>query len=135
MTDRYADAGIYYLPIERIDEFPCLKDGREVLVRWTPEDHQVTIVVSWDAECQQWEDQEFNSYRTALFDSFAPMSLQPIGEHVAVECGCMHTSNNEYSISGHSSFDTREWIGDGKRIDATVTVRVPIRKPPHGDAS
>lgn len=126
MTDRYADAGLPYLPIDRIDEFPACKDGRQVLM--LDDAYGATVARLYFGS---WTSDEGN---TVVPTHFLPASLSPIGEHVAVECAAWCTSADEYAVSGHSAHSHRKWVGDGRKIAATVVARIPLRRPPHGEA-
>lgn len=137
-TDHYADAGLRYLPIDRVGEFPECLDGRPVLVRYERGGKQTDVGYSlafWDAAIGAWRDYDHPEDCHAYIVEFLPVSLAPIGEHVVVEYAvCRSREKRRFSVSGHSDHGVSEWIGDGKDVVQTGVVRIPIRRPPHGEA-
>lgn len=131
MTDRYADAGLHYLPIERImeDEFAPCRDGRPVLV----------IRDDGTADIGTWEPCQDGRYSGHDFicggdwvTHFFPASLEPIGEHVALKIIINLHPDKLYTVQGmqNSSIAKHPPGGD---IVATGVFRIPLRKPPHGE--
>lgn len=136
--DHYADAGLYYLPIERIDEpeFACCKDGRWVLATFGPElRNPACVTIYWEPRAEIWMDFEGGSYQQKHLISFFPAALQPIGAHVAIECAVTYLGG--YEVTGMEGMNAHEVfldLGAGRTLESTVTVRHPIRRTPHGEA-
>ena len=129
ITDHYAEAGLRYLPIDRVKEFPECLDGRPVLML---DCGHPAIGHYYDGGHRGvWINSNLGveAYPT----HFLPASLEPIGEHVAVEYGAFVTSSHEYSIAGHSAHSARDWLGS-RTLAATGVIRIPVRRPPHGEA-
>lgn len=128
---KYADIGLLYVEAtdENFAKYPEVKDGRAVLVLAGGEVYLCAFIA-----CQKdWITLHGRSEMGRSVTHFAPRSLDPIGEHVAVECGVWaRHKDGTIHVSGRSGVSAEEWIGE--KPDATATVLVPVRNPPHGVA-
>ena len=136
MTDRLSTTGLYYLPIDRIDEpeFAPLRDGRQVLAgfeEFNDFGDMFFQVLSWDALAECWKD----AYGDGRLEPthFFPGVLSPIGDdHVSIECGVIRVWDGKLAVRGLHGRSAQDVSGHDCAIQ-TVTVRVPTPKIPHGD--